>query len=311
VETGGSNVQFAVDPASGRRLVIEMNPRVSRSSALASKATGFPIAKIAALLAVGYTLDEIANDITGATPASFEPALDYVVVKAPRFDFAKFASARNTLTSSMRSVGEAMAIGRAFPEALQKSLRSLENGRAGLGSDPAEAALRSYSDLDLEEAVARPTPERIYAVAEALRRGWSVDQVAQLSAIDPWFVDQMAEIVEVRAELENAPWDVELLRDAKRLGYSDRQIAYLWEATEDRVREERLSHGIATTYKTVDTCAAEFEALTPYMYGTFEEESEVPPAAKPRVIVLGSGPNRIGQGIEFDYCCVHASFALR
>ena len=311
VETGGSNVQFAVDPASGRRLVIEMNPRVSRSSALASKATGFPIAKIAALLAVGYTLDEIANDITGATPASFEPALDYVVVKAPRFDFAKFPSARNTLTTSMRSVGEAMAIGRSFPEALQKALRSLENGRAGLGSDPAEAALRSYSDLDLEEAVARPTPERIYAVAEALRRGWSVDQVAQLSAIDPWFVDQMAEIVEVRAELENAPWDLELLRDAKRLGYSDRQIAYLWEATEDRVREERLSHGIATTYKTVDTCAAEFEALTPYMYGTFEEESEVPPAAKPRVIVLGSGPNRIGQGIEFDYCCVHASFALR
>src|SRR5690606_3805666 len=230
---------------------------------------------------------------------------------APRFDFAKFPSARNTLTTSMRSVGEAMAIGRSFPEALQKALRSLENGRAGLGSDPAEAALRSYSDLDLEEAVARPTPERIYAVAEALRRGWSVDQVAQLSAIDPWFVDQMAEIVEVRAELENAPWDLELLRDAKRLGYSDRQIAYLWEATEDRVREERLSHGIATTYKPVDTCAAEFEALTPYLYGTFGGESEVPPAAKPRVIVLGSGPNRIGQGIEFDYCCVHASFALR
>src|SRR5690554_5276487 len=215
VETGGSNVQFAVDPATGRRLVIEMNPRVSRSSALASKATGFPIAKVAALLAVGYTLDEIANDITGATPASFEPALDYVVVKVPRFDFAKFPSASTELTTSMRSVGEAMAIGRSFPEALQKALRSLENGRAGLGSDPAEAALRSYSDLDLEEAVARPTPERIYAVAEALRRGWSVDQVAQLSAIDPWFVDQMAEIVEVRAELENAPWDLELLRDAK------------------------------------------------------------------------------------------------
>jgi len=311
VETGGSNVQFAVDPATGRRLVIEMNPRVSRSSALASKATGFPIAKIAALLAVGYTLDEIANDITGATPASFEPALDYVVVKVPRFDFAKFPAAPNTLTTSMRSVGEAMAIGRTFPEALQKALRSLENGHAGLGAGPAEASLQDLDDASLEGAVTRPTPERVFAMAEALRRGWDVDRVSRLSSVDPWFVDQIAEIVEMRKELEAAPGDDSLLRPAKRMGFSDRQIAYLWGEPEDAVRRRRLDQGVRVTYKTVDTCAAEFEARTPYMYGTFEDESEVPPADKPRVIVLGSGPNRIGQGIEFDYCCVHASFALR
>ncbi|MFW5904936.1 MAG: carbamoyl-phosphate synthase large subunit, partial [bacterium] len=310
VETGGSNVQFAIDPATGRRLVIEMNPRVSRSSALASKATGFPIAKIAALLAVGYTLDEIANDITGATPASFEPALDYVVVKAPRFDFAKFPAADNTLTTSMRSVGEAMAIGRTFPEALQKALRSLENGRAGLAADHGEAHMLDLSDARLEEAVVRPTPERIFAVAEALRRGGAVEQVAELSAIDPWFVDQMAEIVELRGELEDSRSD-EILWEAKRLGFSDRQIAYLWGSTEEDVDARRHRLGLLTTYKRVDTCAAEFEAYTPYMYGTHEDESEVPPADKPRVMVLGSGPNRIGQGIEFDYCCVHASFALR
>jgi carbamoyl-phosphate synthase large subunit len=311
VETGGSNVQFAVDPTTGRRLVIEMNPRVSRSSALASKATGFPIAKIAALLAVGYTLDEIANDITGATPASFEPALDYVVVKVPRFDFAKFPAAPNTLTTSMRSVGEAMAIGRTFPEALQKALRSLENGRAGLGGDPGEAAMRSLDDEALEGSVTRPTPERIFAIAEALRRGWEVDRVSRLSSIDAWFIDQIAEVVEMRNELETSPGNASLLRDAKRMGFSDRQIAYLWGETEDSVRKRRVEAGVRTTYKTVDTCAAEFQALTPYMYGTFEDETEVPPAEKPRVIVLGSGPNRIGQGIEFDYCCVHASFALR
>jgi carbamoyl-phosphate synthase large subunit len=312
VETGGSNVQFAVDPETGRRLVIEMNPRVSRSSALASKATGFPIAKIAALLAVGYTLDEIANDITGATPASFEPALDYVVVKVPRFDFAKFPSASPRLTTSMRSVGEAMSIGRTFAEALQKALRSMENGRSGLNGDPGEHGLLDMGDDQLREAVAVPTPSRIFAVAEALRRGWGVDEVSGLSDIDPWFVDQMAEIVELRAEIERTgPGDRDLLVEAKRLGYSDRQLAHLWQQTEEEVRAERRLLGVTRTYKTVDTCAAEFEAFTPYMYGTFEEESEVPPAERPRVVVLGSGPNRIGQGIEFDYCCVHASFALR
>ncbi|MGH8950024.1 MAG: carbamoyl-phosphate synthase large subunit [Acidimicrobiia bacterium] len=312
VETGGSNVQFAVDPATGRRLVIEMNPRVSRSSALASKATGFPIAKIAALLAVGFTLDEIANDITGATPASFEPALDYVVVKIPRFDFAKFPSASPVLTTSMRSVGEAMSIGRTFAEALQKALRSMENGRFGLNADPGEQGLLDMGDPALREAIAMPTPSRIFAVAEGLRRGWGVGEVADLSAIDPWFVDQIAEIVELRSEIELAdPANREILLEAKRFGFSDRQLAYLWGQDETEVRTARKRLGISRTYKTVDTCAAEFEAFTPYMYGTFEEESEVPPAVLPRVVVLGSGPNRIGQGIEFDYCCVHASFALR
>ena len=310
VETGGSNVQFAVDPETGRRLVIEMNPRVSRSSALASKATGFPIAKLAALLAVGYTLDEVSNDITGATPASFEPALDYVVVKIPRFDFAKFRSASTRLGTSMQSVGEAMAIGRTFPEALQKALRSLENGRAGLNADVLEDRVMSLDDEELVDAVREPTPDRVFAMGEALRRGWTVEDVSELSMVDPWFVDQMSEIVEVREELETST-DVAILVEAKRYGFSDRQIAHLWDREEIDVRELRMSHGIVRTFKTVDTCAAEFEALTPYMYGTFEEESEVRPSQKPRVVVLGSGPNRIGQGIEFDYCCVHASFALR
>ena len=311
VETGGSNVQFAVDPDTGRRLVIEMNPRVSRSSALASKATGFPIAKIAALLAVGFTLDEIANDITKATPASFEPALDYTVVKIPRFDFAKFPSASTRLGTSMRSVGEAMAIGRTFPEALQKALRSLENGRAGLNADTAERSMfGDVSDDDLETMVGTPTPDRVFAIGEALARGWVVDRVAKLAMVDPWFIDQMAEIVEVRWQLEEGH-DDELLVEAKRIGFSDRQIAFLWGQTEEDIRALRSAIGLTRTYKTVDTCAAEFEAHTPYMYGTFEDESEVRPAEKPRVIVLGSGPNRIGQGIEFDYCCVHASFALK
>jgi carbamoyl-phosphate synthase large subunit len=312
VETGGSNVQFAVDPATGRRLVIEMNPRVSRSSALASKATGFPIAKIAALLAVGYTLDEIPNDITGATPASFEPALDYVVVKVPRFDFSKFPSASSRLGTSMRSVGEAMSIGRTFPEALQKALRSMENGRDGLNADAGEHTLREMDDDELSQAIATPTPNRIFAVGEGLRRGWGVAEVSRLSTIDPWFVDQVAEIVEVRTEVEAAgPGNRDLFEEAKRFGFSDRQLAHLWGEAETDVREARARLGINRTYKTVDTCAAEFEAHTPYMYGTFEEESEVPPAERPRVVVLGSGPNRIGQGIEFDYCCVHAAFALR
>jgi carbamoyl-phosphate synthase large subunit len=310
VETGGSNVQFAVDPKTGRRLVIEMNPRVSRSSALASKATGFPIAKIAALLAVGFTLDEIGNDITGATPASFEPALDYTVVKIPRFDFAKFPSASTTLGTAMRSVGEAMAIGRTFPEALQKALRSLENGRSGLNADPAERSLMEMGDEGLAASVATPTPERVFAIGEALRRGWPVDRVADLSSVDPWFIDQMAEIVELRHQLESDR-SPKVMREAKRNGYSDVQLAHLWGTTREEVRRARLAAGVRRTYKTVDTCAAEFDARTPYMYGTFEDEDEVPPSERPRVVVLGSGPNRIGQGIEFDYCCVHASFALR
>jgi carbamoyl-phosphate synthase large subunit len=310
VETGGSNVQFAVDPATGRRLVIEMNPRVSRSSALASKATGFPIAKIAALLAVGYTLDEIPNDITGATPASFEPALDYVVVKVPRFDFAKFPNVPTTLGTSMRSVGEAMAIGRTFPEALQKALRSLENGRFGLNADPGEVAVTSLADEELWQSIAVPTPSRIFHVAEALRRGHSVAAVAAASAIDPWFVEEINGIVSLRKELEAGVPTPNHLRAAKRAGFSDRQLGYLWGMGDDEVRNRRLHEGVKTTFKTVDTCAAEFAARTPYMYGTFEEEDEVPPASRPRVVVLGSGPNRIGQGIEFDYCCVHAAFAL-
>jgi carbamoyl-phosphate synthase large subunit len=311
VETGGSNVQFAVDPRTGRRLVIEMNPRVSRSSALASKATGFPIAKIAALLAVGYTLDEIPNDITRATPASFEPALDYVVVKVPRFDFAKFPKAPIRLGTSMRSVGEAMSIGRTFGEALQKALRSLENGRFGLNCDPTEKVMERYDDDGLLAEVAIPTPNRIFQVAEALRRGLGVDAVAKASSIDPWFVAQIADLVLVRQALETAGPDPGSLNKAKRHGFSDRQLGYLWDLPETDVRQRRLAHGVRTTFKTVDTCAGEFEAHTPYMYGTFEEEDEVPPAERPRVVVLGSGPNRIGQGIEFDYACVHASFALR
>ncbi len=306
VETGGSNVQFAVDPATGRRLIIEMNPRVSRSSALASKATGFPIAKIAARLAVGYTLDEIPNDITGQTPASFEPALDYVVVKVPRFDFAKFPSASDRLGTSMRSVGEAMAIGRTFPEALQKALRSLETGAAGL-----DVNARGAGAEELVTEAATPRPDRIHTVARALSAGASVEEVHQASSIDPWFLDQIQQIVELRQELESRGPQPELLWPAKRMGFSDAQLAQAWGMAEAEVRELRLDAGIEPVYKTVDTCAAEFEAATPYFYGTYEEESEAPPPGDRTVVVLGSGPNRIGQGIEFDYCCVHASFALR
>lgn len=311
VETGGSNVQFAVDPETGRRLVIEMNPRVSRSSALASKATGFPIAKIAALLAVGFTLDEIPNDITRATPASFEPALDYVVVKVPRFDFAKFPSAPRRLGTAMKSVGEAMAIGRTFAEALQKALRSLEQGRLGLNADPGEARYERLDDGTLWGCVGEPSPDRIFATGEAIRRGFDLDRVARTTGYDPWFVDQISSIIEARFDVERAVLTGETIRMAKRLGYSDGQLAHLGGTTEAVIRRQRLDAGVVTTYKMVDTCAAEFEATTPYMYGTFEEEDEVPPSDKPRVMVLGSGPNRIGQGIEFDYCCVHASYALR
>jgi carbamoyl-phosphate synthase large subunit len=310
VETGGSNVQFAVEPSTGRRIVIEMNPRVSRSSALASKATGFPIAKMAAMLAVGYTLDEIANDITGATPASFEPALDYVVVKIPRFDFAKFPSVEPVLGTSMQSVGEAMAIGRTFPEALQKAIRSLETGRWGLNADPGEGTLADMDTDSLVEAARTPNPDRLFQVAAALERGAPIGALADATAIDPWFLDQLAQINEMRFELAATGPDPSMLRRAKRNGFSDRQLARLWDVGPHEVVAMRGEWGIGTTYKTVDTCAAEFEALTPYFYSTYEESSEVPEAGDRTVMVLGSGPNRIGQGIEFDYCCVHAAFAL-
>jgi carbamoyl-phosphate synthase large subunit len=310
VATGGSNVQFAVDPATGRRIVIEMNPRVSRSSALASKATGFPIAKIAARLAVGYTLDEIPNDITGATPASFEPALDYVVVKVPRFDFAKFPSVSPVRGTSMQSVGEAMAIGRTFPEALQKALRSLETGRKGLNADPAEEELRALTDDELTARIAVPTADQVFAVGEALLRGRNRGEVARSAGYDPWFIDQMSLIIETREMLVAAGPSAESVAAAKRLGFSDAQLGYLWGIDEARVTDLRRSAGVAVTFKTVDTCAAEFDARTPYFYSTFEDEDEAPEPGDRTVIVLGSGPNRIGQGIEFDYCCVHAAFAL-
>ena len=314
VETGGSNVQFAVDPATGRQVVIEMNPRVSRSSALASKATGFPIAKIAARLAVGYTLDEIPNDITGVTPASFEPTLDYVVTKIPRWAFEKFQAASGTLGTSMQSVGEVMAIGRTFCESLQKGLRSLEQGRLGLNADPAEAACDRLPDAELLAAASVPTPERIFQLEALLRRGEPIDAVAAATGVDPWFLDQISRIGEERRALEMAKpetMDRARWRRAKRLGFSDAQLAYLWGAAPGDVRAARESAGVLPTFKTVDTCAAEFEASTPYHYSTYEDTDEIRPACKPRVVILGSGPNRIGQGIEFDYCCVHAGQALR
>jgi len=313
VETGGSNVQFAVDPATGRRLVIEMNPRVSRSSALASKATGFPIAKIAARLAVGYTLDEIRNDITRATPASFEPTIDYVVTKIPRWAFEKLPGADGRLGTRMQSVGEVMAIGRTFCESLQKAVRSLEEGRAGLNADPGESAVDALGDDELLARLALATPERIFEVESALRRGLGVDAVGAASRIDPWFLSQIARIADARSglpltlpEVDRATW-----RRMKRLGFSDAQLAYLLGCAEDEVRRARLAAGVAPTYKTVDTCGAEFEAFTPYHYATYEDEDEVRQTGRDRVVILGSGPNRIGQGIEFDYCCVHASTALR
>ncbi len=314
VETGGSNVQFALNPADGDLVVIEMNPRVSRSSALASKATGFPIAKIAAKLAVGYTLDEIPNDITRATPASFEPSIDYVVTKIPRWAFEKLPGTSGVLGTQMQSVGEAMAIGRTFPESLQKGLRSLEQGRFGLNADAGEAAYADIPDDVLLAQTNVPTPERIFLVGEALRRGMSIELLHETNKIDPWFLDQISIIVEERAAIEassiasftKADW-----RRAKRLGFADAQLAYLWKVSDDEVRAARVVAGVMPTYKTVDTCAAEFAAETPYHYSSWEDESEVRPSTKPKVIILGSGPNRIGQGIEFDYCCVHASFALR
>ena len=314
VETGGSNVQFAVNPENGDQVVIEMNPRVSRSSALASKATGFPIAKIAAKLAVGYTLDEIANDITKKTPASFEPTIDYVVTKVPRWAFEKFDGASNVLGTQMRSVGEAMAIGRTFPESLQKALRSLEIGRAGLNCDAAEKNFESIDDHQLLTAIATPTPDRLFQVGECIRRGLDLDELYAATGIDPWFLDQMKAIYEERAAVQAASpqsLDRHAWRRVKRLGFSDAQLAWLWGVHESTVRLAREQVGVLPTYKSVDTCSAEFAAETPYFYSTYEDESEVRPSAKDRVIILGSGPNRIGQGIEFDYCCVHASFALR
>jgi len=305
VETGGSNIQFAVDPVTGRRVVIEMNPRVSRSSALASKATGFPIAKIAALLAVGYRLDEVLNDITGETPACFEPTLDYVVVKIPRWAFEKFPQADPRLGTKMKSVGEVMAIGRTFKEALGKALRSLERG-ADLGHpQPPE---------DVLGALSTPTEQRLQLVEVALERGHSVEEVAAASGIDPWFVDQIAQVVEESGRVRGhrlSRVSAEDLRSAKRVGISDRRLARLLGAGEREVRAARRMAGVRPVFKTVDTCAGEFRALTPYYYSTYERVSEVRPAERPRVVILGSGPNRIGQGIEFDYACVHAAFALR
>ena len=319
VETGGSNIQFAVDPHTGHQLVIEMNPRVSRSSALASKATGFPIAKIAARLAIGYTLDEIDNEITGATPASFEPTIDYVVTKVPRWAFEKLPGVPDRLGTRMQSVGEVMAIGRTFPESFQKALRGLEQGRFGLNCDPAETALDEVRIEELLERAAHPSPLRPFEVEAALRRGAGIDEVAAATGIDAWFLDQILSIAQARAVLDGAAdaatplaaLDSSDWRYLKRVGFSDAQVAWRLSVSEDAARAARRSAGVEATFKTVDTCSAEFEAQTPYYYSTFEDEDEVRPAEKPRVVILGSGPNRIGQGIEFDYCCVHASLALR
>ena len=314
VETGGSNIQFAVCPRTGRMVVIEMNPRVSRSSALASKATGFPIAKIAAKLAVGYTLDELRNDITRETPASFEPTVDYCVVKVPRFTFEKFPQADPVLTTQMKSVGEAMAIGRTFKEAMQKALRSLETGRAGFGADGKDEAPckedGSLDEAELERRIRVPTAERIFSLRHALLAGWSVERIHELTGIDPWFLRGLESIVAMEKvcppNLDAVPW-----RRMKRHGFSDRQIAFLTGALESQVRLARTVAGVIPTYRLVDTCAAEFEAYTPYYYSTYGEEDETRPNEKKRVMILGGGPNRIGQGIEFDYCCVHAAFAFR
>ncbi|MEQ8384086.1 MAG: carbamoyl-phosphate synthase large subunit [Coleofasciculus sp. A1-SPW-01] len=310
VETGGSNIQFAINPVSGDVIVIEMNPRVSRSSALASKATGFPIAKFAAKLAVGYTLDEIPNDITQKTPASFEPTIDYVVTKIPRFTFEKFPNAQPVLTTQMKSVGEAMAIGRTFQESCQKALRSLEIGRYGWGCDRAE---KLPSLEQVRSGLRTPNPDRIFTLRHALQLGMTVEEIYELTGIDPWFLDKFADLLETEKFLKRTPLKSltkENLWYIKRQGYSDRQIAFATKTTEDEVRTYRKQLGVVAVYKVVDTCAAEFEALTPYYYSTYEEETEVIPSDKRKVMILGGGPNRIGQGIEFDYCCCHAAYAL-
>ena len=311
VDTGGSNIQFAVNPDDGSLVVIEMNPRVSRSSALASKATGFPIAKIAAKLAVGFTLDEIPNDITRETPASFEPSIDYVVTKVPRFTFEKFPSTDDLLTTQMKSVGEVMAIGRTFKESFQKALRSLEIGHAGLEPPPVPEGEEGMAALWRQ--IDQPRPGRPWAIAEAFRRGVGLEEIHRRSKIDPWFLGNLRDIVEMEADLaasspeERTAW----LRPAKQAGFSDRRLASLWESSEDEIREMRRREGVWPVFKRVDTCGAEFEAHTPYLYSTYEDECEARPTGRRKIVILGGGPNRIGQGIEFDYCCVHAAFALR
>jgi carbamoyl-phosphate synthase large subunit len=308
VDTGGSNVQFAVNPENGRLIVIEMNPRVSRSSALASKATGFPIAKVAAKLAVGFTLDELRNDITGGlTPASFEPSIDYVVTKIPRFAFEKFPLADSHLTTQMKSVGEVMAMGRTFQESFQKALRGLEVGVDGMNQ-------KTTDRERIEEELGEPGPERIWYVGDAFAQGFSVEEVFQLTKIDRWFLVQIKEIIDIELELDKrtlADLDVNMLRQLKRKGFSDRRLAYLLDTTESEVRKLRHALNVRPVYKRVDTCAAEFSTATSYFYSTYEEECEANPTDRQKVIVLGGGPNRIGQGIEFDYCCVHAAMALR
>lgn len=314
VETGGSNIQFAVNPENGRMIVIEMNPRVSRSSALASKATGFPIAKIAAKLAVGYSLDELRNDITRETPASFEPTIDYVVTKIPRFTFEKFAGSDNTLTSSMKSVGEAMAIGRTFKESLQKALRSMEIGTRGLGGGGKFGGDEITDHDEIRKGLVRPTAERIFYVRYAIKAGFTDAEIHEFTAIDPWFLKQIRGIVEIEEEIASAGLlnlSEDLLRRAKEAGFSDKQIAHLCATKIRNIKQLRQQYGIETVFRLVDTCAAEFEAFTPYYYSTYGVESELRPSTKKKIMIIGGGPNRIGQGIEFDYCCVHASFALR
>jgi len=319
VETGGSNIQFAINPENGEMMVIEMNPRVSRSSALASKATGFPIAKIAAKLAVGYTLDEISNDITRETFASFEPTIDYCVVKIPRWTFEKFPGAEDRLTTSMKSVGETMAIGRTFKEALQKAIRSLEIGRFGLGSD-IPGSEEHHPDLrEIEEGLVNPNSERLFYIREAFLKEMSIERVYELSRIDPWFLFHIQQIYCMEKQLKEMSrkgfdpkqWDPDFLKRVKENGFSDVQIARLFHTDEQTVREIRKAKTIEPVYKLVDTCAAEFEAYTPYYYSTYEQENEIRSLDKRKVVILGGGPNRIGQGIEFDYCCVQASFALK
>ncbi|PKN18307.1 MAG: carbamoyl phosphate synthase large subunit [Deltaproteobacteria bacterium HGW-Deltaproteobacteria-6] len=309
VETGGSNVQFAIHPRTGEMIVVEMNPRVSRSSALASKATGFPIAKIAAKLAVGYTLDEIPNDITRETMASFEPTIDYVVTKIPRWTFEKFPETEDFLTTSMKSVGETMAIGRTFKESLQKAIRSLEIGRFGFGQDlPADPEERKTL---LQSKLVKPNSLRLFYIGAALASGMTVEEVYDITKVDPWFLHQIKDILDAEEELKTAEPTAELLRAAKQMGFSDRALGAFWHKTEQEIRDWRGKENILPVYKLVDTCAAEFEAYTPYYYSTYETENETRPSTKKKVAIIGGGPNRIGQGIEFDYCCVHASFALR
>lgn len=317
VETGGSNVQWAVNPENGRLVIIEMNPRVSRSSALASKATGFPIAKFAAKLAVGYTLDEIQNDITQETPACFEPVIDYVVTKIPRFAFEKFPTADSTLTTQMKSVGETMSIGKTFKQSFQKALRSLETGRAGFGLDGKDHKNSEKTDEDLLNSLIKPNAFRVFDIREAFKRKWSIDKVAELTLIDKWFIRHFHELVSYESEiisvdsLQNLQKDPALLRQIKEFGYSDKQIAFALDSSEMEVYKLRKKLDIMPVYSLVDTCAGEFEAFTPYYYSTYGDVDEYRSGNKKKIMILGGGPNRIGQGIEFDYCCVHASFALR